>query len=498
MKISDVIKLALSESQGGIAKRWLESQKTPIFFTDSNNNRYTIDNMIVFPLKVPVLPIEELGPEVEETITKMGIDKNQVGFVNKMPLKQGAGALVIMKDENDTIYPIFKFFAKRTMDALGVFWQTSDFAKETGLAWEQTRMVGKAGQRQEEVISRIELKPLDVVPTNTQFAISAIPGQAADFMTSKGMDATVVSQLKQLLENARKGVKDVVPGTVPYERDIRVDFGEVASPLALISGKLATGSYRQVEAELLTPLGASWANATTVFYPAAGNEPLYDSMILWPNGEKLRISNKAEGKGGAASTVSILEVIDKYPERFNAEDQAAMAEGGKYHSFIQALRAIKEAKSYEGPVRLAIEFGYITAEDGKNALENLASKTNDAKLLTPKLQQIIQDPTIFDAQKDKPDYKICYHAIASLARLVVKHLNQDVPLTTEFFKFILSRANLIQVNQFTHRGGTGEQAGVGWDHFDVVWPPVFTGKIKFSASDFQSNKKPTSRLAFKT
>jgi hypothetical protein len=25
---------------------------------------------------------------------------------------------------------------------------------------------------------------------------------------------------------------------------------------------------------------------------------------------------------------------------------------------------------------------------------------------------------------------------------------------------------------------------------------VFTGKIKFSASDFQSNKKPTSRLAF--
>jgi hypothetical protein len=73
-------------------------------------------------------------------------------------------------------------------------------------------------------------------------------------------------------------------------------------------------------------------------------------------------------------------------------------------------------------------------------------------------------------------------------------LNQNVELTTEFFKFILSRANLIQVNQFTSR----KDDAIGWNSFEVVWPPVFTGKIKFSASDFQSNKKPTSRLSFKT
>jgi hypothetical protein len=30
----------------------------------------------------------------------------------------------------------------------------------------------------------------------------------------------------------------------------------------------------------------------------------------------------------------------------------------------------------------------------------------------------------------------------------------------------------------------------------VIWPPTFTGKIKFSASDFQSNKKASQRLAF--
>jgi hypothetical protein len=229
-----------------------------------------------------------------------------------------------------------------------------------------------------------------------------------------------------------------------------------------------------------------------VFYPEAGNEPLYDSQIMWPNGVKLRISNKAEGKGGAASTTSILEIIDKYPERFSEEDKAMLEPGGKYGDFITALRTIAGSRGYEGPVKLAQEFGYINDADAANALKNLDQKTNDPRLLTPRLREIINDKSIFSAKTDKPDYKICYHVIASLARLVVKHLNNNIGLTTEFFKFMLSRANLVQVNQFTER----KDDGVSFSKFDVIWPPTFTGKIKFSASDFQSNKKSTSRLAF--
>jgi hypothetical protein len=229
-----------------------------------------------------------------------------------------------------------------------------------------------------------------------------------------------------------------------------------------------------------------------VFYPEAGNEPLYDSQLVWPNGEKLRISNKAEGKGGAASTTSILEIIDKYPERFSDKDKAMLEPDGRYGDFVTALRTIAGSSSFVGPVTLAVEFDYINNDDAENALENLQNKTNDQALLTPRLKEIINDHSIFKAQTDKPDYKVCYNVIASLARLVVKHLNADSSLTTEFFKFMLSRANLIQVNQFTER----KDDGVAFSKFDVIWPPTFTGKIKFSASDFQSNKKSTSRLAF--
>jgi len=278
----------------------------------------------------------------------------------------------------------------------------------------------------------------------------------------------------------------------PYERDIRVDYGEVAAPLGLVAGKLVGGNYAKVQTDLLAPLGVSWSSAAQVFYPTALNEPLYDSQIMWANGERLRISNKAEGKGGAASTTSVLEIIDRYPERFSQKDQAMLAPDGRYGKFVTALRTIVSVKSFEGPVRLAQEFGFITDQDAANALENLANKSNNIKLLTPTLRKIVQDPGIFNAKTELPDYKVSYHVIASLARMAVKYLNSDIALTTDFFKFMLSRANLVQVNQFTTRS----EAGVSFSRFDVIWPPVFTGKIKFSASDFQSNKKPGSRLAF--
>ena len=495
-QMRDILNLldnVVTESRGGMSKRWLESQKSPIYFLDAEGNRYTIDNLLMFPAESPSVPVAELGQEVENAITQLGLGKQNIHFVNAMPTKNGAGMLIIMKDQNGKLFPFFKFFNKRDMDVLGMHWTPADFERETGLGWEQTRVSGSGKNRKEEVISRVELKPLAAVPTNTNMSISAVPVQSGKMLAAdEKVGPELAAKLEQLLKNTLAGSDQAVPGLEPYDRDIRVDFGEVATPLGLVAGKFVGGSFAKVESELLAPLGVSWKSATTVFYPAAGNEPLYDSQIQWPNGEKLRISNKAEGKGGAASTTSILEIIDKYPERFSKKDKAMLTPGGKYGDFITALRTIVGVKSFEGPVRLAEQFGYITATDSANALENLANKTNDKSLLTPRLQEIIDDPSIFNAKTHLPDYKVCYHVIASLARLVVKHLNADIGLTTEFFKFMLSRANLIQVNQFTTR----KDDGVAFSKFDVIWPPVFTGKIKFSASDFQSNKKCSQRLAF--
>jgi hypothetical protein len=482
----------LVEASGGMSKRWLESQQSPIYFLDSQGNKYTIQNLVLLPDQAPSAPVEQLGAELDTAIQQLGFKQSNITFVNRMPAKQAAGVLIVMQDQNKKLYPYFKFASKRDMDNLGIHWSPADFEKETGLAWQQTRMSGSGANRQEQVISRIELKPKFSVPTNTPMNIADVPAKSEQTLLANDIEPDLANKLQELLVNTLAGNKTPVAGLEPYQRDIQVDYGEVATPLGLVAGKFVGGSFNKVNSDLLQPLGVSWNTASQVFYPEAGNEPLYDSQIMWANGEKLRISNKAEGKGGAASTTSILEIIDRYGDRFSADDMALLEPDGKYGKFITALRTIVRAKSFEGPVRLAQEFEFINDADAESALQNLNAKTNDINLLTPRLREIVQDKTIFDAKTQLPDYKVSYHAVASLARMVVKHLNADIALTTEFFKFMLSRANLVQVNQFAAK----DSGGVAYTRFDVIWPPVFTGKIKFSASDFQSNKKPTSRLAF--
>ena len=48
----DILNNALTESAGGMSKRWLESQKSPVYFLDDQGNRYTIHNLLLFPEEV--------------------------------------------------------------------------------------------------------------------------------------------------------------------------------------------------------------------------------------------------------------------------------------------------------------------------------------------------------------------------------------------------------------------------------------------------------------
>lgn len=493
MKIKELLEaIQLIEATGGMAKRWLESTTKPHIFTDAQNNQYTIGNLLQFPLKQPQLPIEELLVEVQSAVEQAGLSMEQVNVVGAQP-KQGAAMLVIMKDANDKLYPFIKFYRSRTMDNLGMHWSQADFARDTGLTWQETRMSGIGKDRQEEVITRVAAKPVDTVSVNTLVGANQVPNIVESTMIANGVDQTVAKAFSQLAANALSGKADPIEGFASYERDVRVDFGEVATPLALISGALAGGQYAQVQSELLGPMGVNWSSAKSIFYPAALNEPLYDSELVWNNEVTLRISNKAGGKGGAASLSSIAGVITKYPERFTAADRSALS--GKYKKFVSVIDIIIKNKALPGMLAAAVALGYVTEQESE-----IVKYYHDNKIvsgtagLTKTLVDILNNPSIFAAKTDKPDYAVCYHLTAALARLVVKDLNQDIALTTDFFRFILSKANLIQVNQFTKRTGDA----VGWDRFDVVWPPVFVGKIKFDASDYQGNKPVRARLAFKT
>jgi hypothetical protein len=491
MKIIDILESSLFESAGGISKRWLESQKKPMFFTDKAGNRYQFENLVILPLESPVLPMAELEQELANAVTQLKFRKQEVRAVNKPPVKQGAAMMVVMVDQDGRRFPFVRFFPKRDMDQLGMFWQTSTFQKDTGLTWEQTRVTGTGKDRRAEVITRVELKPLHTVPVNTNMAIGSVPDQVVSGKVTEQLGPELAQKLGQLARNVLQGRTDAVAGLVPYERDIGVDFGEVVAPLAMVSRNLAGGNYQQVETDLLRPLGVSWTTATMVFYPEAENEALVDSQLGWPDGTVLRISSKAKDKGGAASTTSLYETIQKYPERFSNEDKAMLAQGGRYYPFVNALKTISTNQTIPGTLKLGVDLGIINEQETQIIMQYVANKVvSGTQGLTKNLINLL---SVINAKTELPDYKVCWHLMAVVAKSVVQKLNQDKSLTAEFIKFILSRANLIQVGQYTHREGDG----VGYTKFNVVWPPVFKGFPSFSSADFQTNKRPSNKIAFK-
>ena len=86
--ILNLIDSVLTEAAGGMSKRWLESQQNPIYFLDEKGNRYTIDNLLLFPAESPEAPIEELCAELENSITQLGLGTQNIHFVNRMPAKK--------------------------------------------------------------------------------------------------------------------------------------------------------------------------------------------------------------------------------------------------------------------------------------------------------------------------------------------------------------------------------------------------------------------------
>jgi hypothetical protein len=101
----NLIDQLLVEASGGMSKRWLESQQSPIYFLDSQGNKYTIQNLVLLPDQAPAAPVEQLGAELDTAIRQLGFKQSNITFVNRMPAKQAAGVLIVMQDQNKKLYP---------------------------------------------------------------------------------------------------------------------------------------------------------------------------------------------------------------------------------------------------------------------------------------------------------------------------------------------------------------------------------------------------------
>jgi len=98
----------------------------------------------------------------------------------------------------------------------------------------------------------------------------------------------------------------------------------------------------------------------------------------------------------------------------------------------------------------------------------------------------------------RTDYRIGWHLLAGLAQGIANQINKN-PNTDKFFRTILERSNMLQIKTSLKVTKDTETTpgGAYFSNFEVIYPPVFTGKILMDpSSNFYATRRPVGKIGF--
>lgn len=383
-----------------------------------------------------------------------------------------------------------KLFKTKSMGAVPFFWSLGDFEKDTGFSSSVASRDTDSGKNVSQVRAKMNLKPSTVVNSDKNMTVQEVVSQVESTMSENTtLPNDVKKQITQLVNNVSSGFTTPVRGAAEYSSAYEIDLGETVAPIAVLTGHFVSGSYQEAENQLLKAIDPTWTwkKIKNIRYPIAGNEALVDSFLNMGNNVSIGISSKDKKGGAAAGITGIMATVEKYPERF-----ADMINQPKYKSLFRVMTLLKQKTAVEGPLDLAVIYKIITPDEKVEIKSAISDPHRTKKQLSPKLRKFIED------QSYKPNvnsqYTIGYHLLAMTTRYVTNHLNKNSNVVTAFFKEILSRSNLIQVK--TSMKKTGKDAT--FTNFEVVWPPVFEGTIKFYCDlRYNASSSPNGKMGFK-
>ena len=469
----------LEESTGGIARRWIEIQGgKEIPFVDANTKEsYTLTDVQVLPpdpeYKYEDTP-QQRGTAALDTAIQEIVEQTNPLQVQVYGIKNGRAAMVctMTNSKGDVFVFARKVLAKRSLGPNGIFWQTTDFAKETGL-WAQTAQMKKAA---------IPIEPTDFVEEGTKYSIRQLVQNISQGLAASKMPAELKKGLPDLIKNVQLGETKGVPGLAEFQSAIEIKLSELAAPIALQSGNFVVGDYQTVNEQLLKPMGYTWQQATAASFPAKA-EKLIDATI-WFGDEKIDISVKDSSGGGRPSTATIAETLETtdFGGKFKT----------KYRNEIEAVETLDSNSAIEGPLVLAQEFGVLDSSDIDFLMNIYAKGVKSVEKLPPRWEMLME--TIpYQPDATHPEYQLGYHLLAVCAKYVAGMLNEDSEKVTAFFKEVLNKSSLVQVYAKTKADKDGS---LHYSQFKVVWPPVFNGTIEVDADSYTARTKPSRKISF--
>jgi len=390
-----------------------------------------------------------------------------------------AAFISLWKNSRKQVVAYVKLFNEKSHSAIPFFWSNSDFYRETGYSINNTE------QHKVDLL----LKPSTLVGTTRVMNVTQLFNRVKNNVNnSRHLPDDVREQVVELVDNVRDGFDMPVSGAAEYLRTYEADLGEIAAPIALMTGNFVSGLYKEVNRKLLKPLGSSWDMVQGVSFPNRDNAIMVDSYLHIDENTKIGISSKNSTGGASTSISSLIDMMDEEPEKYSA-----LISDSRYKKLWNILKLIKNNNAVEGALKLGVAYKFITEEESDIIKSIIKNPHITLEEIPKNLLPLIDNP-IYNPNRTSSNYMIGYHLLTSVAYLVCEKLNESTGTVTSFFKQILADSNVIQVT--TKMKKDGDDANFG--DFNVIWPPRFEGKIIFDAGKtYSSTARPGGKISFK-
>lgn len=435
------------------------------------------------------VPVDQQFADELKNNTGMNIDT--VKWVGGQKLANGFSALVVELTSDKGRMWVGKYF-KSKQTAGHIFWQVTKFLEDINSIG--IKLQSKQGAKSKGTSGAINLGPKEIGITDKVVNMNNLVTEIAN-----GVEANekIPNEEKITIVNLVKNLGgDTVNINPEYTANYEVQLGEVVAPLAISKGINVSGAIPAAEEKLLDLLdpGVKFTDIQQVEYPSNIAEKLVDSYLITPNGSRVGISSKDKKGGAAASFSSIIETINNKIEIIK-EIVPDFEE--RYAEYIKRSRVIENSSGKSVAFNLGVEMGIINKNTAKEALDLMLKNPGNEQALKEIDNGRYYDLTInykgYAPKLGHPMYKISYHAVSSLARMVAAEFNKDKKQTNKFFGTVLESSNMIQV--LTTLKAKGDQAA--FTDFNVIYPPVFDGDIKLEPGSYFTATKVPAGFTFK-
>ena len=391
---------------------------------------------------------EEMQDAVDAVVQQLGVNPESVNRPNAGTLAFG----VAVFDSNTGSLAYLKYFKTVHPDPT-----QNDWNNQTGIpGFKYNSTAAKKTQS--------SATPQDILTQQEDLTAEAIAMQVAEKFPN--------STLAEVAMHLARGGELPYTFAAPVEMDIGAFqdyFCELLQPIALQTGQY-DGEAQDAEAIFLPEGGYATA---LISFGKNKTEGLSDSVMIGPDGRKMKVSSKG-GKGADASTKNLLDSVEELKQTPAGEKLV-----NKFKNTIEILETVKNSGQSLAPLVLGQRYGIIDEGDAQLVVSIKKMPLVDItdvkklKMLTPTLRKLAEQ-----RNTDTPtNTNLYFHLMASIAHRVAEHVQENTSFNKDAAA-ILNNSALVQV--YSKVSARGDQWTL--NKFTSKWPGSAVTTVEFSAS----------------